>query len=101
MGPERQPPLVSVCIPTFNGGRFIDAALSSALAQDYPNVEVVIVDDASTDDTVSRLRTAEGAGVRVFCHARRRGHNMTWNETIERAHGALIKFLHQDDQLRH
>ena len=93
-------PLVSVCIPTYNAGRDIDAALESAAAQDYPNVEVVVVDDASQDETVERLRSWRGGRLRVIVHRSNRGHNATWSETVERARGTYLKFLHQDDKLR-
>ncbi len=46
-----QKDLVSICIPTWNGSKFIAAALESMLAQDYRNIEVVILDNRSTDDT--------------------------------------------------
>ena len=49
---ERQEkPLVSICIPVFNGQRFLCQALESLLAQDYENIEVVVLDNISTDDT--------------------------------------------------
>jgi glycosyltransferase involved in cell wall biosynthesis len=100
MAPDLDTPLVSVCIPTYNGGRFIDAALASVAAQDYRNIEVVVVDDASTDDTAARLRASTEPPLRLAVHRRNRGHNATWNETIDRARGVYLKFLHQDDELR-
>jgi len=87
-------------VPTYNGGRYIEAALASVAAQDYPNVEVVVVDDASSDDTLEKVRDWEGGRARVFVHRRNRGHVTTWNETIARSDGSLVKFLHQDDELR-
>lgn len=42
-------PRVSIAIPTYNQAQFIGQAVSSALMQDYPNLEVIVVDDASTD----------------------------------------------------
>ncbi len=93
-------PLVSICVPTYNGARFIDAALDSVAAQDYPKIELVVVDDGSRDGTVEKVRAWEGGDVRLFVHRRNRGHAATWNETIARSSGSLIKFLHQDDELR-
>ena len=92
-------PLVSVCIPTYNGGSFIATALASVAAQDYPNIEVVVVDDASHDDTVAHVKGWRERPVDLVVHRRNRGHNATWNETIARAQGEYIKFLHQDDEL--
>jgi glycosyltransferase involved in cell wall biosynthesis len=93
-------PLVSICVPTYNGARFVDRALDSIAAQEYPGLEVVVVDDASTDGTVERIRARQDQPLRLFVHRRNRGHSATWNETVARAHGTLIKFLHQDDELR-
>ena len=49
-------PLVSICIPTYNGQQFIAEAISSALAQTYKNLEIIVSDDASKDDTLSIIK---------------------------------------------
>ena len=43
-------PLVSICIPTYNGERFIDDAMNSAISQTYPNLEIIVSDDAGYAD---------------------------------------------------
>jgi glycosyltransferase involved in cell wall biosynthesis len=93
-------PLVSICLPTYNGQRFIGAALDSIAAQDYPRIEVIAVDDGSTDATPDRLRAWRERPLRLVVHRRNRGHNATWNESVSRSSGAFVKFLHQDDELR-
>lgn len=50
------PPGITVVVPSLNQGRFIDEALRSVLDQNYPNVEIAVVDGGSTDDTIERLR---------------------------------------------
>jgi glycosyltransferase involved in cell wall biosynthesis len=49
-------PLISVVVPSYNHGRYIGACLDSLMFQDYPNLEIVITDDASTDDSVAVIR---------------------------------------------
>jgi glycosyltransferase involved in cell wall biosynthesis len=86
-------PLVSILIPTYNGERFLRAALRSALDQSYPNTEVVVGDDASTDVTAADPR------VRVIRRKTNVGafHNPLM--LLEEARGDYIKFLLHDDVL--
>jgi glycosyltransferase involved in cell wall biosynthesis len=58
-------PLVTISIPTYNQEKYVARAIESALAQDYPNLEIVVSDDASTDGTLAIARTFEGGRVRV------------------------------------
>ena len=92
-------PLVSVCIPAFNSGDLVVRAVRSALNQDYPRVEVVVVDDASTDGTAERLRSEFGSRIRLFAEASHRGQARARNLVTTRSRGELVKFLDHDDQL--
>lgn len=89
------PPLVSVIVPLFNGRRFIAEALASATRQTHPRVELVVVDDGSTDDGVDIARTFDVRLVRQpnagVAAARNRG--------VDEARGDLVVFLDQDDRL--
>ncbi len=58
-------PLVSICIPTYQGSRWISDAIVSALAQDYPRLEVVVSDDHSTDGTAEIADSFADERVRV------------------------------------
>ena len=58
-------PLVSILVPAYNAERYVAAAVDSALVQTYPHVEVVVVNDGSTDGTRDALAAYEGRGVRV------------------------------------
>jgi glycosyltransferase involved in cell wall biosynthesis len=94
-------PLVSICIPTFNGAEFMSEALDSCRNQDYPNLELVISDDASTDSTMHIVRQQTKNfpfPVTVFDHLPS-GIGANWNYCIEHAKGKYVKFLFQDDQL--
>ena len=92
-------PAVSVCIPTFNGAPWIREAIESALAQDFADLEVVVCDDASADDTVERARQIGDPRVRVVANRERVGMARNWNRSILESKGACIKFLMQDDRL--
>ena len=61
-GARMSAPLVSIVIPCFNQGRYLDAALGSALAQTWPHIEVLVVDDGSTDQTRAVLQEAIDCG---------------------------------------
>lgn len=90
--PDR--PLVSVVIPTFNGARFLPQALESLLAQDYRPLEIIAVDDGSTDGTPGLLR-AHG-GVRCI-HQPHRGVSAARNTGIGASRGRILAFLDSDD----
>ncbi len=87
--------LVSVVIPTYNYAHFVTGAVESALAQTYPDREVLVVDDGSTDDTRDRLAPFEGR-IR-YIHQANQGLSAARNTGIREARGALIAFLDSDD----
>jgi glycosyltransferase involved in cell wall biosynthesis len=94
-------PLVSVVISSYNYGRYIKECIDSALRQvcDYP-VEVVVVDDASTDDSVQIIKSITDPRLRVFCHDKNHGGNETIKEGICRSRGAFIARIDSDDRYR-
>lgn len=91
-------PLVSVCVPNHNNGRYLDACLASALAQTWPDVEVVLVDDASTDDSLG-VAAHFGDRIRVYRNDANQGQPATTNRCVELARGEYVVILHSDDQL--
>nr|WP_164933232.1 glycosyltransferase family 2 protein [Corallococcus coralloides] len=90
-------PQVSVVIPAFNVERYLGAALDSALGQTVEDVEVVVVDDGSTDGTVAVARGYGDARVRVFENERNQGPAWSRNAAIEQARGEWIAVLDSDD----
>jgi glycosyltransferase involved in cell wall biosynthesis len=92
-------PLVSICIPTYNAAGTIERCIRSALAQDYTAIEVIVVDDGSRDGTPALVRRFGDQRLRMVVRTRNIGPNKTWNESVTRARGKFIKFLHQDDEL--
>jgi glycosyltransferase involved in cell wall biosynthesis len=87
--------LLSVIIPVFNGERFLREAVQSALKQKYSPVEIIIVDDGSTDGTRTVARSLPET-VR-YLHQTNKGPAAARNRGIEHAQGSLIAFLDADD----
>lgn len=94
-------PLVSILIPTFQGEEFLEETLLSAIAQTYPNLEIIISDDHSTDATVKIAQSFENKSPHPFkiIFNPQPGMVRNWNYCIEQAKGKYIKFLFQDDLL--
>jgi len=89
-------PLVSIIIPTFNTRLWLGEAIDSALAQIYPNCEVLVVDDGSTDGTGEWL--AEQYGSRISCFWKENGGLASArNLALTHAQGDYIQFLDADD----
>jgi glycosyltransferase involved in cell wall biosynthesis len=99
MTDQLRDPVVSICIPTYQGSPWIRETIASALAQDYPRVEVVVSDDHSTDGTAEAAEAISDARVRVVRSDRRLGMARNWNRSVRHARGDYIKFLMQDDAL--
>ena len=89
--------LLSVVIPTFNGARHIHTCLSSVLSQPIENLEVVVADGGSTDDTVSIVRSFADDRVRVVEAEQRIPIERNWTQACELSHGTFVKLLCQDD----
>jgi hypothetical protein len=94
-------PTVTVIIPCFNYARFLPQAVESALTQAGVNVDVVIVDDRSTDDSlaVAHALAAAYAGVTVLAHEVNQGPVATFNDGLERVTGEFVVRLDADDLL--
>ncbi|MBF8258492.1 MAG: glycosyltransferase [Actinobacteria bacterium] len=94
-------PKVSVCIPAFNHARYIGRALESALSQTMDNIEVLVVDDASTDETfeVAGRYAASDGRVRLYRSEANLGMVRNWNRCLRDARGTYVKLLCSDDFL--
>jgi len=87
---------VSIIVPVYNGERYLRESLDSIVDQSYPNVEVIVMDDASTDGTAGIIASY---GVRVRCHRQpaNRGIYGNMNDGISMARGEYIAIYHSDD----
>lgn len=92
-------PKVSVVIPSYNGGRFIVATLRSVLEQTWRDFELVVIDDASTDDTVKQAQSIHDGRLRIVGHERNVGLGANFNRALREARGEYIKLLPMDDLL--
>jgi glycosyltransferase involved in cell wall biosynthesis len=92
-----QPP-ISVVIPAFNAAGTLVRALESIRAQNWPDIEVVVVDDGSKDDTIAVAAAYQGLRVRVIDQGRNRGVFPTINRGIQEAQHNLVAFLDSDDE---
>jgi glycosyltransferase involved in cell wall biosynthesis len=89
-------PQVSAIIPVYNGAAFLPAAVASVRAQAYPGVEIVIVDDGSSDDTAAVAADLRGDDVR-YVRQEHRGLAAARNTGLGEARGAVITFHDVDD----
>lgn len=88
-------PLVSVIIPTYNRSHVICKAIESVLHQTYENIELIVVDDGSTDDTPSRLAVYDDK-ICVLLQDNT-GPSIARNHGVEASHGEILAFLDSDD----
>lgn len=89
-------PLVSVILPNYNHGPYLSAALDSVLAQSHPALDIIVVDDGSSDNSIEVLQPWESRGVRVIRQANQ-GVSAARNRGIREARGSYIAFLDADD----
>jgi hypothetical protein len=94
---SRSRPLVSVVISSYNYGRFLDQAIASALDQTYDRVEVIVVDDGSTDDSRSVIRRYDERIIPIF--QQNGGQASAINAGFARSRGEIVIFLDADDVL--
>ena len=87
--------LVSVLIPAHNAERWLAAAIRSVLAQSWPRIEVIIVDDGSSDGTLALAKALESASVKVVSQPNM-GAAAARNKALELAQGTYIQWLDAD-----
>jgi len=92
-------PLVSVCMPVYNGERFLAAALDSVLAQTHGHFELRVFDDASTDSSWELLQEIRDPRLILHRNTCNLGPEANWNQALAAARGKYVKLFHQDDLL--
>jgi len=92
-------PKITVCIPTYNYGRYIAQAIESVLCQSFTDIEILVSDGSSSDSTDEIMRTyaAQDSRVRYIRHETNNGMVENWNFCLREARGEYIKYLFADD----
>lgn len=94
------PPLISIVVPAYNAGDKIGSTLGSILAQNYENIEIIVVDDASADNTLDAAKHALRPGTRpykIIEHEINRGVSAARNTGLDASRGEYVQFFDADD----
>ncbi len=91
-------PLISIIIPVYNGESTIERAINSALNQTYRNIEVLVIDDKSTDNTLEVISKIRDKRLRILKHSENKSGSAARNTGIRNAKGEYIAFLDDDDE---
>jgi glycosyltransferase involved in cell wall biosynthesis len=93
---KQRQPLVSIVIPVYNGANYMREAIDSALAQTYPNIEILVINDGSTDET-ENIALSYGDRIRYFSQ-RNGGQSAALNRGIQEMRGEYFSWLSHDDR---
>ena len=92
-------PQISICIPTYNGEKFIARTIQSVLDQTFSNFEVIVSDDGSTDTTLEIVRSFNDPRIVQIDSLSKVGAEANWNNSVANARADLVKLVCQDDVL--
>lgn len=92
-------PLISVIIPSFNQGRYLEETIRSILRQDYKGVEIIVVDGESTDGSVDIIRR-HAPNLKYWISEKDAGQSDAINKGLEKASGEVVTWLNSDDRYR-
>ena len=92
-------PQISICIPTYNGEKFIARTIQSVLDQTFSNFEIIVSDDGSTDKTLEIVRSFNDSRIVRIDSLAKVGAEANWNNSVANARADLVKLVCQDDLL--
>jgi len=99
--PKELKPKVSILIPTYNRSQYLKKAIDSAISQNYPNIEIVVLDDCSTDDTAEAVKVYSNiSNFKYIRNEQNIGFIRNWNRAMLSSCGEYIKLMGDDDILR-
>ncbi|MDD2916224.1 MAG: glycosyltransferase [Candidatus Gracilibacteria bacterium] len=93
-------PLISIILPTYNGSKYITSAITSVLSQSYDNIELIIINDASTDQETERIilkLQKKDTRIRYLKNEKNRERSASKNRGVAEAKGEFIAFIDDDD----
>jgi glycosyltransferase involved in cell wall biosynthesis len=94
---NKNQPLVSICVPTYNVERTIEETLSSIINQTYKNLEIIVSENASTDSTLTILNKFNDSRIKIYSASKTVTAENNFNRCIELATGDYIAIFHADD----
>lgn len=90
-------PLVSVILPIYKGEKYILTAVNSILSQSYKNIELILIDDCSPDDSINKIKDLKDSRIKIITNTSNLGLIKTLNKGIQTAKGKYIARMDQDD----
>jgi glycosyltransferase involved in cell wall biosynthesis len=90
-------PLVSICIPVYNGDKYIDETIQCCIGQTYKNIEIIISDNCSTDKTVERIKSYNDPRIKLYQNSSNIGLVGNYIKALSYASGKYMGFLGADD----
>lgn len=90
-------PLVSICIPVYNGDKFIDETIQNCIGQTYKNLEIIVSDNCSSDKTLDFIRKYNDPRIKLFSNATNIGLVANYRKALTYATGKYMAFLGADD----
>ena len=89
--------LVSIILPTYNGAKYLCQSISSCLLQSHENIELIIVVDGSTDETIEILKQIDDSRLRIIIHEKNRGLPASLNTGLKAAKGDFLSWTSDDN----
>jgi glycosyltransferase involved in cell wall biosynthesis len=97
---QKAPPKVSIVLPTYNGAKYIRQSIDSCLKQTHKNIELIIVDDGSTDETPRIIKSYRDKRIKYFRHKKNRGLPHALNAGFANAKGRYLTWTSDDNYYR-
>lgn len=94
---ENNLPLVSVIMPVYNSAKYLNEAIDSILNQTYENIELIVIDDGSSDNSVDLIKKYNSSKIRFFQNEKNIGVSATRNKAIDLSNGKYIALMDSDD----